>query len=148
VLCSPKPPRTNTAPWPATGDTIGTLAFAQPVTQTLPRRTVDPAPRGFPQPGSPCSPGLHQSREGPRPRRTAPRDPAFRPRRGVSRCPAHSSLPSFHPRGSRPGLTACFGPEPPGPPLSTCPHEAALVASSSPTLLVHTLPPTDAENGF
>lgn len=123
---------------------MGTLSLAQPVTQTLPPRTVGPSDVRLPATREPVlPPGLFQGREGPR--RPAQVDP--RSALG-SRGPSGQSTRPFQPRGSRPGLTVCLGPEQPGPPLSTRPHEAALVASAPPTLLVRTLPPTDAENGF
>lgn len=131
----------NPPPQPATGDTIGTLSFAQPVTHTLPPRTVDPAMSGFPQPGSLCSPGLLQGREGPR--RPAQVDP-----RSALGVPLASPLvPSTH-AARGPASPYASVRNSPARPFSTRPHEAALVASALPKLLVRTLPPTDAENGF
>lgn len=81
----------NPPPRPAIEDTMGTLSFAQPVTQTLPQRTVDPAMSGFPQPGSLCSPRATPGSRGPA--ASSSGGPAFRPRLAGSRWPVHSSLP-------------------------------------------------------
>lgn len=112
----------------------------------LPPLTVEPAMSGFPRPGNPCSP---RPLQGPRARGRG----AHRRWTRVPPSAGGVSLPSpllpsktRAPRG--PASPCASARNSPARPFSHLSTRSGVGCFRAPTLRVHTLPPTDAENGF